>query len=91
MDEMLTKAATLVTKHDTQISRVSNNNSIASSARTQQHSPRVDPMANRAKMSFIQKRNDADTVSVFSQAIESVRGTKGKALLRLKKPDTIAP
>ena len=63
MDEMLTKAATLVTKQDTQISRMSNNNSIAHSARTY---PRVDPMSNKQTMSFIQKKNDADAVSVFS-------------------------
>ena len=45
-------------------------------------------MANKTVLSYSQKRNDADTVSVFSQAIESVRGTKGKALLRLNKADT---
>ena len=51
------------------MSRVSNNNSIANSART---SPRIDPtnstqVANRAPLNFnVQKRNDADTVSVFS-------------------------
>jgi hypothetical protein len=88
MDEMLTKAATMVTKNDTQISRRSNNNSIVSSTRT---SPRVDPMTNRATMSFVQKRNDADAVSVFSQAIESVRGTKGKALVRMKPASSHTP
>ena len=30
-------------------------------------------------------------MSVFSQAIESVRGTKGKALLRVKKAGSVAP
>jgi hypothetical protein len=76
------------------MSRVSNNNSIANSART---SPRIDPttsnqVANRAPLNFnVQKRNDADTVSVFSQAINSIRETKGKSLLTVKKTDFNSP